>query len=70
MNEEQKIKGSFRFNFHGLLLPLEHHGSDDISPLLLVRLIPELNQPFNTKQRAPYKFVCECIRYNELKEQE
>ena len=37
---------------------------------MLVKIIPELNQPFNTKNRAPYKFVCECIRYDEVSKQE
>jgi len=37
---------------------------------MLVKIIPELNQPFNTKNRAPFKFVCECIRYDEVSKQE
>ena len=65
-----QIKGRYRYNFHGLLLPLETGGADDISPLMLVKIIPELNQPFNTKNRAPFKFVCECIRYDEVSKQE
>ena len=37
---------------------------------MLVKIIPALNQPFNTKNRAPFKFVCECIRYDEVSKQE
>lgn len=69
-DRQATIKGTYRFNFHGLMLPLRTGGQDDIDPYLMVRIIPELNQPFNTKQRAPFKFVCECIRYKELEEQE
>jgi len=32
----------------------------------MVSIVPHLNQPFNTKMRAPFKMVCETIRYNEL----
>ena len=70
MDRTMTIKGTYRFNFHGLMLPLREGGQDDTDPYLLVRIIPELNQPFNTKQRAPFKFVCECIKYKELEEHE
>lgn len=36
----------------------------------MVRIVPHLNQPFNTKMRAPFKMVCETVRYRELQEQE
>lgn len=62
------IKGNYRFNFHGLILPCEAGGGDDRDPLIIMKIIPELNQSFNTKERAPFKIIVETIRYNELKE--
>ena len=53
-----------------MILPIEPGGGDDINPNIVVRIIPELNQPFNTKMRAPFKIVCEVIKYNELKEKD
>jgi hypothetical protein len=35
-----------------------------------VRIIPELNQPFNTKCRAPFKIICEVIKYNDIKKKD
>lgn len=64
--KQSGIKGSYRFNYHGLILPFD--SSDDENPQILVRIIPELNQAFNTKERAPFKIVCETIRYRELEE--
>lgn len=62
------IKGNYRFNFHGLILPCESGGGDDRDPLIIMKIIPELNQSFNTRERAPFKIIVETIRYNELKE--
>lgn len=64
------IKGNYRFNYHGLILPCEQGGGDDLDPLIIMKIIPELNQAFNTRERAPFKIVVETIRYSELKEQE
>ena len=64
------IKGAYRYNYHGLMLPLENGGGDDLDPQIMLSIIPQLNQPFNTKERAPFKIVCETIRYKELQEQE
>lgn len=64
------VKGSYRFNYHGLMLPFEQNGGDDEDPHIMVRIVPHLNQPFNTKMRAPFKMVCETIRYRELQDQE
>lgn len=36
----------------------------------MLRIIPELNQAFNTRERAPFKFVCEVIKLRELQEQD
>ena len=55
------IKGAYRYNYHGLMLPLEKGGGDDDDPQIMLRIIP-----FNTKERAPFKIVCETIRYKEL----
>lgn len=48
------------------MLPFEE-GSDK-DPHIAVRIIPELNQAFNTKTRAPFKIILETLRYNEIKE--
>ena len=37
------IKGSYRYNFHGLLLPFEQNGGDDLDPYIMLRILPELN---------------------------
>lgn len=37
------IKGNYRFNFHGLILPCESGGGDDLDPLIIMKIIPELN---------------------------
>jgi hypothetical protein len=60
------IKGHYRFNYHGLMLPFESGCDDD--PHIAVRIIPELNQAFNTRERAPFKIIMETLKYNELKE--
>ena len=64
------IKGNYRFNYHGLILPCEQGGGDDNDPLIIMKIIPELNQAFNTRERAPFKIIVETIRYNELKDQQ
>lgn len=60
------IKGDYRFNYHGLMLPFEAGCDND--PHIAVRIIPELNQAFNTRERAPFKIIMETLKYNELKE--
>ena len=52
--------------FHGILLPIETGEVDRMRANLIVNIIPELNQSFNTKERAPFKIVCECIKYSEV----
>ena len=64
------MHGAYKFNYHGMIVPIEPGGGDDLNPNIVVRIIPELNQPFNTKMRAPFKIVCEVIKYNELKAKE
>lgn len=68
LSQSNEIKGSYRFNYHGLMLPFSQNGGDDEDPQILVKIVPHLNQPFNTKSRAPFKLVCETIRYRELQE--
>lgn len=41
-----------------------------MDPYIMLRIVPELNQAFNTRERAPFKFVCEVIKLRELQEQE
>ena len=48
------------------MLPFEQGCDND--PHIAVRIIPELNQAFNTKERAPFKIIMETLRYNEIKE--
>ena len=69
-NSPIKVTGKYKHNYHGIIIPIESGGGDDINPNIIVRIIPELNQPFNTKMRAPFKIVCEVIKYNELIEKE
>ena len=38
-----KIIGSYKYNFHGILLPFERNGGDDINPYIMLRILPELN---------------------------
>ena len=64
------IKTKQRHNYHGILLPFEQGGGDDLDPYIMLRIVPELNQAFNTRERAPFKFVCEVIKLRELQEQE
>jgi len=52
------------------MLPFAVGGGDDNDPQIMVRIIPHLNQPFNTKMRAPFKMVVETIKYKELQDQE
>ena len=52
------------------MLPFEQNGGDDVDPHIMVKIVPHLNQAFNTKMRAPFKMVCETIRYKELVDQE
>jgi hypothetical protein len=41
--EKVSIKGSYRYNFHGLLLPFEQNGGDDLNPYIMLKILPELN---------------------------
>jgi len=60
------IKTKCRYNYHGIILPFAQNGGDDSDPCIMLRIIPELNQAFNTRERAPFKFVCEVIKLREL----
>ena len=57
----------YQFNFFGIILPFEYGGAEDRDPWIMLRIIPELNQPFNTKERAPFKFVCEVVKASEIR---
>jgi hypothetical protein len=39
---------------------------DDADPFVVFNILPELAQPFNTKQRAPFKAVFETVRLSEI----
>lgn len=64
----EKLSSMIRVNFHGIILPFVSEARCDWDPQVMMRTIPELNQPFNTKQRAPYKVVCETVRFSELRD--
>ena len=51
-------------------MPFTIGGADDIDPLLMLRIVPELSQAFNTRERAPFKFVCEVVKLSELIDKE
>ena len=38
-----KPKGQYRFNYHGLLLPLSEGGGDDQDPFIMTKIVPHLN---------------------------
>mmetsp|Transcript_39074 Transcript_39074/g.59561 ORF Transcript_39074/g.59561 Transcript_39074/m.59561 type:complete len:187 (-) Transcript_39074:1034-1594(-) len=63
-------KGSFRYNFYGIIVPLLGDGQDNEDPFIITRIIPELTHVFNTKMRAPFKVICEVIKYSEVKARE
>lgn len=37
------IKTKQRHNYHGILLPFEQGGGDDLDPYIMLRIVPELN---------------------------
>ena len=37
------IRGPYRFNYHGLMLPFYQNGGDDEDPFIMVKIVPELN---------------------------
>jgi hypothetical protein len=39
---------------------------DDEEPFMVMSILPELVQPFDTKKRAPFKVVFETVRLHEL----
>jgi hypothetical protein len=56
-----------KVNYHGVILPFNHDEDEDgVETQLMLRIIPEMNQPFNTKMRAPFKIICETVTYKEL----
>lgn len=49
-----------------MVFPLEE--ADDLNPIIIINILPELGYCFNTKARAPLKLVFETVRFNEAKE--
>jgi len=41
---------------------------DDLEPYVVMNILPELAQPFDTKKRAPFKIVMETVRLEEIVE--
>jgi hypothetical protein len=39
---------------------------DDEDPLIIVNMLPDLAQAFDTKKRAPFKVVFETVKLSEL----
>lgn len=56
----------YEVKFHGIMIPLKE--GDDADPLIIVNILTELAQSFNTKQRCPIKIVIETINFIEAKE--
>ena len=48
-----------------MILPF--YEGDDEDPYVIMNILPELAQPFNTKMRAPFKVVFETVRLSEIK---
>jgi len=53
------IKTDCKFNYMGVILPFEE--GDDMNPRIVVKVLPELAIPFNTKKRAPFRIVFETV---------
>jgi len=47
-----------------MILPIIE--GDDVDPFVILNIIPELAQPFNTKMRTPIKVVFETVRLSEI----
>lgn len=58
------IKTSCKHKYNGLVLPFSE--GDDEEPYLVMRIVPELAQPFDTKKRAPFKVAMETVKVSEL----
>ena len=58
------IKTGCKYKYNGVVLPFSE--GDDEDPCLVMRIIPELAQPFDTKKRAPFKMVMETVKLSEL----
>jgi len=48
-------------------LPFQNNGLDDLDPYILMKIVPEFSITFNTKTRAPFKFVFEAVQLKEIK---
>lgn len=59
------IKTDCKYNYMGIVMPFEE--GDDVDPTVIMRILPELSQPFNTKKRAPIKVVFETVKLSEIK---
>eukprot|EP00347_Sterkiella_histriomuscorum_P005051 403358089 len=46
-----------KYSYQGVILPF--YEGDDEDPFVIMNILPELAQPFNTKMRAPFKVVFE-----------
>lgn len=60
-----EIKTDCKYNYMGIVMPFEE--GDDENPTMIMRILPELAQPFNTKKRAPIKVVFETVKLSEIK---
>lgn len=60
------IETDCKFNYLGIVLPFEE--GDDQNPRMVVNILEELAQPFNTKKRAPFKIAFETVTLQEMKE--
>lgn len=47
-------------------MPFEE--GDDVDPRVIMNIVPELSQIFETKKRTPFKLVFETVKLSEIKE--
>ena len=54
-----------KYNFNGVILPFET--GDDLDPSVIMKIVPDLAVPFETKKRSPFKVVFETVKLSELR---
>lgn len=52
-------------NFNGVIMPFSL--GDDSEPKMIMKIMPDLGIPFDTKKRAPFRVVLETVNLSELK---
>ena len=60
------IQTDEKFKYNGIIMPMNE--GDDRNPYVIMSILPELAQPFDTKKRAPFKIVVETVKLGEIYE--